>query len=103
MEPAQDEDDLYDLLHDEIAASRSRPRPGGAEDDEEQRQDTKVRATHPHPHHPGPHGRPGGGAQRLRRELGAKTEQCAALQRQVDDLQSQVSPAAAPTALLLRW
>ena len=47
MEPAQDEDDLYDLLHDEIAASRSRPRPGGAEDDEEQRQDTKVRATHP--------------------------------------------------------
>ena len=52
MEPAQDEDDLYDLLHDEIAASRSRPRPGGAEDDEEQRQDTKVRATHPHPHHP---------------------------------------------------
>ena len=52
MEPAQDEDDLYDLLHDEIAASRSRPRPGGAEDDEEQRQDTKVRATHPRPHHP---------------------------------------------------
>lgn len=30
--------------------------------------------------------------------MGAKTEQCAALQRQVDDLQSQVSPAAAPTA-----
>jgi len=47
MEPAQDEDDLYDLLHDEIAASRSRPRPGGAEDDEGQRQDTKVRATPP--------------------------------------------------------
>ena len=45
--PAQDEDDLYDLLHDEIAASRSRPRPGGAEDDEGQRQDTKVRATPP--------------------------------------------------------
>ena len=50
MEPAQDEDDLYDLLHDEIAASRSRPRPGGAEDDEEQRQDTKVRPAPPPPH-----------------------------------------------------
>ena len=95
MDPAKDEEALYELLYNDVGCNGKRGHDAGrGDDDSVDAQEVKVsgataRAVLPLPRVAD--ARRLALTQRLKTELSAKTEECAAMLGQINDLQLQVS------------